>query len=143
MNFWETVDSELKYQNKERKDLANAAGFDVSNIGKGIKNGGVPLADTAVRIAQFLNVSVEYLVSGGKSLGSEKNTELSTDFQKFFFYRKLVTKIDSLPSKTKIAIVEMFEALYKLPLVVNVRKLSLYPYGSNKTILPIELLHSI
>ena len=36
MNFWETVDSELKYQNKERKDLANAAGFDVSNIGKGI-----------------------------------------------------------------------------------------------------------
>ena len=43
MNFWETVDSELKYQNKERKDLADAAGFDVSNIGKGIKNGGVPL----------------------------------------------------------------------------------------------------
>ena len=111
MNFWETVDSELKYQNKERKDLANADGFDVSNIGKGIKNGGVPLADTAVRIAQFLNVSVEYLVSGGKSLGSEKNTELSTDFQKFFFYRKLVTKIDSLPSKTKIAIVEMFEKI--------------------------------
>ena len=116
MNFWETVDSELKYQNKERKDLANAAGFDVSNIGKGIKNGGVPLADTAVRIAQFLNVSVEYLVSGGKSLGSEwnspeKNTELSTDFQKFFFYRKLVNKIDSLPSKTKNAIVELFDKI--------------------------------
>ena len=110
MNFWETVDSELKYQNKERKDLANAAGFDESNIGKGIKNGGVPLADTAVRIAQFLNVSVEYLVSGGKSLGSEKN-ELSSDFQKFFFYRKLVNKIDSLPSKTKTAIVEMFEKI--------------------------------
>lgn len=110
MNFWETVDSELKYQNKERKDLANAAGFDVSNIGKGIKNGGVPLADTAVRIAQFLNVSVEYLVSGGKSLGSEKN-ELSSDFQKFFFYRKLVNKIDSLPSKIKTAIVEMFEKI--------------------------------
>ena len=111
MNFWETVDSELKYQNKERKDLANAAGFDVSNIGKGIQNGGVPLADTAVRIAQFLNVSVEYLVSGGNSIGSEKNTEFSTDFQKFFFYRKLVTKIDSLPSKTKTAIVEMFEKI--------------------------------
>ena len=110
-NFWETVDSELKYQNNDRTDVANAAGFDVSNIGKGIKNGGVPLADTAVRIAQFLNVSVEYLVSGGNSLGSEKNTELSTDFQKFFFYRKLVNKIDSLPSKTKTAIVEMFEKI--------------------------------
>ena len=89
MNFWETVDSELEYQNKERKDLAKAAGFDVSNIGKGIKNGGVPLADTAVRIAHFLNVSVEYLVSGGKSIGFDGNDELCGDFQKFFFYRKL------------------------------------------------------
>ncbi len=111
MNFWETVDSELKYQNKERKDLAAAAGFDVSNIGKGIKNGGVPLADTAVRIAQFLNVSVEYLVSGGKSLGFEGSNEISSDFKKFFFYRKLVNKIDSMPQKAKIAIIEMFEKI--------------------------------
>ena len=111
MNFWETVDSELEYQNKERKDLAKAAGFDVSNIGKGIKNGGVPLADTAVRIAQFLNVSVEYLVSGGKSIGYNGNDELSSDFRKFFAYRKLVNKIDSMPSKTKSAIIEMFEKI--------------------------------
>ena len=111
MNFWETVDSELKYQNKERKDLANAAGFDVSNVGKGMKNGGVPLADTAVRIAQFLNVSVEYLVSGGKSLGFDESNEISADFRKFFFYRKLVNKIDSLPPKTKSAIIEMFEKI--------------------------------
>lgn len=111
MNFWETVDSELEYQNKERKDLAKAAGFDVSNIGKGIKNGGVPLADTAVRIAQFLNVSVEYLVSGGKTIGYNGNDELSSDFRKFFAYRKLVNKIDSMPSKTKSAIIEMFEKI--------------------------------
>lgn len=111
MNFWETVDSELKYQNKERKDLANTAGFDVSNIGKGIKNGGVPLADTAVRIAQFLNVSVEYLVSGGTSLGINENNEMSSDFRKFFFYRKLINKIDSLPPKTKSAIIELFEKI--------------------------------
>jgi transcriptional regulator with XRE-family HTH domain len=110
MNFWETVDSELQYQNKERKDLAKAAGFDVSNIGKGMKNGGVPLADTAVRIAQFLNVSVEYLVSGGKSIGSS-NADNSADFKKFFYYRKLVSKIDSLPKKTKDAIIEMFEKI--------------------------------
>ena len=111
MNFWETVDSELEYQNKERKDLAAAADFDVSNIGKGIKNGSVPLADTAVRIARFLNVSVEYLVSGGKSVGAIGDTELSDDFKKFFFYRKLVNKIDSLPQKAKSAIVEMFDKI--------------------------------
>lgn len=111
MNFWETVDSELKYQKKERKDLANAVGFDVSSIGKGMKNGSVPLADTAVRIANFLNVSVEYLVSGGESLGTFNSPNLSADFQKFFFYRKLVNKIDSMPEKTKKAIVEMFEKI--------------------------------
>ena len=53
MNFWENVVSELEYQNIERKRLANEVGFDVSNIGKGLKNGNVPLADTAVGIAQF------------------------------------------------------------------------------------------
>lgn len=111
MNFWETVDSELEYQKKERKDLAAAAGFDVSNIGKGMKNGSIPLADTAVRIANFLNVSVEYLVSGGKSLGSFSNSDISNDFRKFFFYRRMVNKIDSLPEKTKSAIVEMFEKI--------------------------------
>lgn len=45
-----------------------------------MKNGGVPLADTAVRVAQFLNVSVEYLVSGGKSIGYDEKDELSSDF---------------------------------------------------------------
>ena len=111
MNFWETVDSELKYQNKERKDLAKVAGFDVSNIGKGMKNGSIPLADTAVRIAQFLNVSVEYLVSGGKSIGYNGNDNLSDDFRKFFTYRKIVNKIDAMPEKTKSAIIEMFEKI--------------------------------
>lgn len=105
------VNSELEYQNKERKELAKAAGFDVSNIGKGMKNGGVPLADTAVRIAQFLNVSVEYLVSGGKSIGYDEKDELSSDFRKFFYYRKLVNKIDAMPLKTKSAIIEMFEKI--------------------------------
>ena len=76
-----------------------------------MKNGGVPLADTAVRIAQFLNVSVEYLVSGGKSIGYNGNDELSADFRKFFSYRKLVNKIDSMPEKTKAAILEMFEKI--------------------------------
>ena len=110
MNFWETVDAELAYQEKERKELAKAAGFDVSNIGKGMKNGSVPLADTAGRIAQYLNVSVEYLVSGGKSIGNAPD-DLQRDFRKFFHYRKLVNKIDAMPERTKAAIVELFEKI--------------------------------
>ena len=111
MNFWETVNSELEYQEKERKELAAYAGFDVSNIGKGIKNGSVPLADTAVKIAEFLNVSVEFLVSGGKRLGDNTTNDLSGDFRKFFHYRKLVNRIDAMPEQTKNAIIELFDKI--------------------------------
>ena len=45
MGFWKNVDDELKYQGKERKELAAAADFDVSYIGKGIRRDSVPAAD--------------------------------------------------------------------------------------------------
>jgi transcriptional regulator with XRE-family HTH domain len=47
-----------------KKTLAYDAGFDASNITKGIKNNNIPSAETAVKIAQVLGVSVEYLVNG-------------------------------------------------------------------------------
>jgi len=64
MSFWENVLAELDCQGINRKTLAEGAGFDVSNIRKGILSGSAPSADTAVRIAKILNVSVEYLVTG-------------------------------------------------------------------------------
>jgi hypothetical protein len=45
MTFWENVDSELKYQNKTRKQLASELGFDATTISKGISNGSIPQAD--------------------------------------------------------------------------------------------------
>lgn len=71
MSFWKNVENELEYQNISRKDLAKRAGFVVSGISLGITNNSVPYADVAVRIADVLNVSVEYLVTG-------KNNEKTT-----------------------------------------------------------------
>lgn len=62
MNFWERVDEELAYLGKTRKELAQAAGFNVTNISFGIKRNSVPYADTALKIAQFLGVSLDYLL---------------------------------------------------------------------------------
>ena len=62
MNFWKKVDSELAYLGKTRKELANAIGFDVTNISFGIKRNSVPAADTALKIARFLGVSLDYLL---------------------------------------------------------------------------------
>lgn len=64
MNFWERVDELLERKDINKKALAADAGFDASNITKGIKQGNIPNAETAVKIAKILNVSVEYLVTG-------------------------------------------------------------------------------
>ncbi|AEE16470.1 helix-turn-helix domain-containing protein [Treponema brennaborense] len=70
MNFWERVDELLEEQDINKKTLAMEAGFNPSNITKGIKNNNAPSAETAVKIAQKLGVSVEYLVTG-KNLQEE------------------------------------------------------------------------
>lgn len=62
MNFWKKVDSELVYLGKTRKELAAAVGFDAANISFGIKRNSVPAADTAVKVARFLGVSLDYLL---------------------------------------------------------------------------------
>lgn len=62
MNFWKKVDSELSYLGKSRKELASAVGFDAANVSFGIKRNSIPAADTALKVARFLGVSLEYLL---------------------------------------------------------------------------------
>ena len=64
MSFWRNVESELQYKNMTRKELAERAGFAVSGISLGLTHNSVPNADVAVRIAEVLGVSAEYLVTG-------------------------------------------------------------------------------
>ena len=64
MSFWNNVANELEYQNISWKELAKKADFAVSGISLGIANNSIPSADVAVRIAEVLGVSVEYLVTG-------------------------------------------------------------------------------
>ena len=73
MNFWERVDSELKYLGKTRKELAAAVGFDAANISFGIKRNSVPYADTALKVARFLGVSLDYLLDMNES--TSQNSE--------------------------------------------------------------------
>lgn len=91
MNFWERVNELLEEKDINKKTLAADAGFDASNITKGIKNNNIPSADTAVKIAARLGVSVEYLVSGkhpaGNSIHADKIIHL---------YRKYYSVIETL-----------------------------------------------
>jgi len=65
MGFNEHLKGELKYRGMFVKDLANATGIPKQTLDKYLLNNGVmPSADNAVTIAQTLEVTVEYLVTG-------------------------------------------------------------------------------
>lgn len=94
-NFWEGVDEELEYKGMNRKSLASEVGFNLGNIGKGIQLGSSPSADTAVKIANILDVSVEYLVTGhNKTIENE-----GLDIKKCRKYSSFLEKLDSLPER--------------------------------------------
>ena len=76
-DFWRRVDEELEYNGINRTFLAKECGFSLTNIGQGIKLGSTPSAETAVKIAKILDVSVEYLVTGQESSKKSVSPELN------------------------------------------------------------------
>ena len=96
-NFWERVDEELEYKGMNRKSLATEVGFNLGNIGKGIQLGSSPSADTAVKIAKVLNVSVEYLVTGQDSSFQKENLDL----HRYREYSSFINQFDSLPENQR------------------------------------------
>jgi len=96
-DFWLRVDEELEYLGKNRTYLANKCDFSLTNINLGIKRGSTPSADTAVKIAQVLGVSVEYLVNGTNK-STEKNQENEELQLKLYRkYHNLIAKCEKLP----------------------------------------------
>lgn len=90
MSFWENVEEELKFQNKTRKQLAKAVGFDATTISKGLSNQSIPSADVALKIAYFLNVSIESLL-GLPARAENKNSE--EEQKQIRYYKKYFTLI--------------------------------------------------
>ena len=67
----------MEYKGISRTYLAKKCGFSLTNIGQGIKLGSTPSAETAVRIAKVLGVSVEYLVTGSDGSKRQENAEVA------------------------------------------------------------------
>ena len=65
--FWEKLKDILEYQNISLKELCAKAGLKQQSIYNAITRKTFPSLETAVKIANALNVSVEYLVTGKES----------------------------------------------------------------------------
>jgi transcriptional regulator with XRE-family HTH domain len=82
MGFKENLKSELAYSGMLVKELAAQSGVNKHSIDNYLnKRGQTPLVDAAVKIAQALGVSVEYLVTGKESAAADGNTRLSKEAQ--------------------------------------------------------------
>lgn len=65
MGFKENLKDEISYQGLMVKEVAAKAGLSTGTMSNYLKeNSSIPSADIAVKIANALNVSVEYLVLG-------------------------------------------------------------------------------
>lgn len=63
-SFIDRLERLLEERNFQKKDLAEAVGISRTGISTWRVSGALPRADIAIKIARFLNVSVEYLVFG-------------------------------------------------------------------------------
>lgn len=64
MTFFERVNEELEFQEKTKSDLARFLGVAPTTVQSWQSRGNYPPVDVALKIANFLNTSVEYLVTG-------------------------------------------------------------------------------
>ena len=100
MGFKENLREALDYSGLEQKELAYKAKTSLRNIENYLrKNGAIPTAENAVRIAQALGVTVEYLVTG-KDEPQEASALTEPEI------KKLVRDIKKLPKNKRHIIVQ-------------------------------------
>ena len=113
MGFWQKVDDELSYLGKSRKELALEADFDVSYISKGIERNGIPIADTALRIANALNVRLEYLLDMEASVVNQPEIEKmqKKDIGIYKKYKRTLEQLESISQKERKLILNLIATL--------------------------------
>lgn len=103
MDFWGRVIEELEYSGKNKSDLARYLGVNTSTTSTWIARKTIPAADIALNIAQYLDTTVEYLVTGDTSQPVAK-TFVNQDVAKFY---DAYCKLDERDKQTLEEFMEM------------------------------------
>jgi len=116
MSFWTNVSYELEFQGISRKELSYLVDVKEMTIHKAIERDSVPNADTAIRIAKALNVSLEYLldlendeVQPADRKSPEQN-KIAHIFQK---YGSFINQLEKLSQKEQTAVMQLVKTLSK------------------------------
>jgi transcriptional regulator with XRE-family HTH domain len=100
MGFRENLREALDFSGLEQKELAYKSNISLRNIENYLReNASIPLADKAVRIAQSLGVSVEYLVTG-ENLPKDTISSLEPDL------KKLIQNIKKLEKNEQFIVIQ-------------------------------------
>ncbi len=111
MGFWQNVERELEYTGVSKKELAILAKTTYTNICSSIKRNSMPGADTAVRIAKALGVSLEYLLVGEDTDANPKGER--RDLALLGKYKEHIKCLESLPDDVREPVIDMVRRLAK------------------------------
>jgi len=115
MSFGENLREAIDYSGLEQKELAYKANISLRNIENYLrKNASVPLVDKAVRIAQALGVTVEYLVTG-KDLTKKITASGSSEID--YEIRQLIKSLKNLSVEKQRIVIK--NALYLSGIIKN------------------------
>lgn len=81
-SFKDRINDELEYQDISKKDFAERTGISINTLNMYLYRGSIPAADVAVRMAQALNTTTEYLVTGADSTTQPSKSGTKSDWQK-------------------------------------------------------------
>lgn len=113
MSFKENLKDELNYQGKLVKELSSESGVGKRTIDNYLRsNESQPTAENAVKIAQALNVTVEYLVTGKNP--SPQNSKPKLTDEEIRIYKQnssLIKKLAKLSPASKKAIEILLEQM--------------------------------
>ena len=86
--FKDRLIDELNYQGISNREFAEKVGISTGTLGMYLYRGSIPSADIAVKMANVLNTSVEYLI-----LGTESGKKVKSVSSKDQWQRREITNI--------------------------------------------------
>ena len=120
MTFTERMVVELEKQGKSKIELAEYLGMKKSTFSMWLSRNTLPTVDIALKVAKFLNVSVEYLIDGSQNKPPtdaciQKIIELLKDFEQIDKCRvlQIVGLFQQLKETDKKLYLEMGELLLR------------------------------